>query len=116
MILDRIIGRLRDLVQHVRAAVDETREKLQERRAESLKEKLNEMAKDTLYTDWRNSVTDLAFLVGEDGSFGGRKQLWADLKCEGKYTGSAEQNIALHAKLMEELPRHGIPWPKAAEG
>jgi hypothetical protein len=114
MILDRIIGRLRDLVQHVRASIDETREKLQERRAESLREKLNEMAKDTPYSNWAISVADLANLVGEDGSFEGRKQLWADLRCEGKYTGSAEQNIALHAKLLEELPRHGIPWPKVA--
>lgn len=112
MILDRIVTFLRNIVKEVRSDINEARDRLQERRAASLKEKLNEMAKGTLYADWQNSVTDLTYLVGEDGSYEGRKQLWADLRCEGKYEGSAEQNIALHARLLEELPKHGIPWPK----
>lgn len=114
MILDRLISFLRNIVKDVRSGVDEVREKLEERRAASLAEKLDELAKTQPYKNWRTSVEDLTYLAGEDGSYAGRKQLWSDLRCDGHdYEGSAEQNIALHKRLLEELPRHGIPWPKS---
>lgn len=104
-IFQRIISKLRDMVHAIG-------EKIEERRAASLQEKLAELAKGTAYTDWPNSVEDLAYLVGEDGSYNGRRELWSDLGMEGVYKGTEKQNMALHARLLLELPTHGIPWPK----
>lgn len=115
-IFDRIVSKLRDLVHGIGDAVHEKaediREDIKERRAASLAEKLDELAKDQPYKNWRTSSEDLAYLVGEDGSFGGRKTLWSDLGFTDRYDGTASQNMKLHAKLIEELPSHGILWPK----
>jgi hypothetical protein len=118
-IFDRVISRLRDILgtvrEEVHERVEEVRERIEERRAASLKEKLAELAKGTPYTNWENSSEDLVYVVGEDGSFDGRKELWTHFRMEGEYKGTAKQNIALHARFLAELPSQGIPWPKAGD-
>jgi len=115
MILDRIISKLRDILGTVREVVtqkiEEAHEHFEQRRAASLAEELDKLAATKPYKNWRTSAEDLAYLVGEDGSYDGRKQLWDDLRMTGAYKGSGAQNVRLHAKLLEELPRHGIPMP-----
>ncbi len=111
-ILTRIIDKLKAIVGAVVQKVDEVAEHFEKRRADSLAAELDKLAVGKQYKNWRTSVRDLAYLVGEDGSFDGRKQLWADLACEGRYEGTAAQNLRLHAALIEALPDHGIPWPE----
>jgi len=110
-ILTRIIDKLKGFVAAVEQKAEEVVEVFERRRAASLAEKLDELAATKPYKNWRASVEDLAYLVGEDGSFEGRKALWADLACHGEYKGTAAQNRHLHAALLEALPDHGIPWP-----
>lgn len=122
-LFDRIVSKLRDIVHSiagdvheaaadVKERVEEVREDIKERRAASLAEKLDELAANQPYKNWRESIEDVAYLVGEDGSFKGRTALWSDLGFTGEYKGTAEQNIELHARFIERLPSHGIPWPK----
>ena len=115
-ILDRIISKLRDVLGAVREEVHETigeiHEHFEKRRAASLAEKLDELARDKPYKNWRLSIIDLAYLVGEDGSPAGRAALWADLGMPGEYKRTAAQNTALHARFLECLPKWGIPWPE----
>jgi hypothetical protein len=113
-IFDRIVSKLRNIVAAIRDEVGEVRERLEERRQASLAEKLDELAKDKPYKNWRTSVEDLAYLVGEDGSYDGRAELWSGFRMKGEYKGTAAQNIELHAHMLEELPKHGIPWPVAS--
>ncbi len=111
-IFDRIVSKLRDIVHKIEGAVEDVHDRLEERRQASLAEELDKLAATKPYKNWRTSTEDLAYLVGEDGSFEGRAELWAALKFGGKYGGSAGQNIRLHARLMEAMPTHGIPWPE----
>jgi hypothetical protein len=112
-IFSRIVSKLRDIVRGIREEVGEARERLEERRAASLAEKLDELAKTSSHKNWRVSIEDLVYLAGQDGSYDGRKALWDELECEGEYEGSGKQNIALHKRFLERLPSEGIPWPKA---
>jgi hypothetical protein len=100
-ILKRIIGRLREIVQAIGERIDERREA-------RLADKLDELAADKPYKNWRSSSEDLAYLLGEDGSFEGRTDLWADLGFSGEYKGTAAQNVKLHARLLEEAAREGV--------
>lgn len=53
--------------------------------------------------DWRNSIVDLMKLTGQDSSLPAREQLAQELGYEGAYNGSAEMNIWLHQKVMDQL-------------
>jgi hypothetical protein len=114
-IFDRVISRLRDILgtvrEEVHEKVEEVRERIEERQAASLKEKLAELAKGTSYTDWENSIEDMVYVVGEDGSYAGRAELWSVSGLNGAYKGTAAQNTALHKWFLAELPSRGIPWP-----
>jgi hypothetical protein len=111
-IFTKIVERLRNIVKAVEHRTEEVREHYQERQAESLAVMLDEMAKTSPYKNWRKSIEDLVYLAGQDGSFKGREVLWDEMHCTGEYTGSAEQNIALHKAFLARLPSEGIPWPK----
>jgi hypothetical protein len=112
-IFGKIIERLRSIVKAVEHRAEEVREHYEKRQAESLAVQLDEIAKGVPYKNWRTSIEDLVYLAGQDGSYAGRAALWADLKCNGEYEGSAKQNITLHKAFLERLPSEGIPWPKA---
>ena len=60
--------------------------------------------------NWRTSIVDLMKLVGIDSSFEHRKQLAQELG-DTNYSGSAEDNIALHKRVMEELEKNGARVP-----
>lgn len=55
---------------------------------------------------WQTSIVDLMKLVGIDPSFENRKELADELGLEG-YTGTADQNIALHHAVMNLLALEG---------
>lgn len=114
MIFDRIVSKLRNIIAAVVRDIGEAHEKFEERRAASLAEELDKLAKGTNRTNWRQSIEDLVYLVDEDGSFDGRQELWDTMFAEAhaEYTGSYDQNRALHRRFLEELPKRGIPWPK----
>ena len=56
--------------------------------------------------NWRSSIVDLMKLVGIDSSFENRKALAHELG-DADYSGSAEENIALHKAVMKGLAENG---------
>lgn len=61
--------------------------------------------------EWRTSIVDLMTLVGVDPSFANRKELADELGLEG-YSGTAEQNIALHHAVVNMLAAEGGAMPQ----
>ncbi|MFM7348022.1 MAG: DUF3597 family protein [Erythrobacter sp.] len=60
--------------------------------------------------NWKTSIVDLMKMVGVDPSFDNRKDLADELGLE-KYTGTAEQNIALHHAVLNLLAAEGGAMP-----
>lgn len=60
--------------------------------------------------NWQTSIVDLMKLVGIDSSFENRKELATELG-DTHYTGSAEDNIALHKAVMKALAENGGTVP-----
>ena len=56
--------------------------------------------------NWRTSIVDLLKLMSIDPSYENRKQLASELGRPG-YEGTAEDNIWLHQRVMQELADHG---------
>ena len=56
--------------------------------------------------NWRTSIVDLMKLVGMDDSYAERKELAGEMG-DNDYSGTAEENIALHTKLMKHLAANG---------
>jgi len=61
--------------------------------------------------NWRSSIVDLMKLLDLDASLDNRKALATELGYSGAKDGSAEMNIWLHRKVMEELERNGGQVP-----
>jgi hypothetical protein len=57
--------------------------------------------------NWRTSIVDLMKLLGIDSSLDNRKELARELGYTGDLDGSAEMNIWLHKKTMQELAANG---------
>ncbi len=53
--------------------------------------------------NWKTSIVDLMKLVGMDSSLAARKELAQELGYTGALDGSAEMNLWLHKKVMEQL-------------
>jgi len=77
------------------SATKEEIEKNLDERAKKWPEKLN----------WRESIVDLMKLSGQDSSLSARKELAKELGYTGKLDGSAEMNIWLHARVMEQVAK-----------
>lgn len=60
--------------------------------------------------NWRTSIVDLMKLLGLDPSFANRKELAAELG-DTDYSGTAEENIWLHKKTMQEIAKNGGKVP-----
>ncbi len=63
---------------------------------------------DTL--NWRTSIVDLMKLIGVDSDYESRKALAVEMGRE-DYAGSAEDNIWLHRRVMNELAANGGKVP-----
>ena len=61
--------------------------------------------------NWRSSIVDLMKLLDLDSSLDNRKQLASELGYAGARDGSAEMNIWLHRRVMQELERSGGTVP-----
>lgn len=61
--------------------------------------------------NWRTSIVDLMKLVGLDPSFENRKELATELGRSG-YSGTADDNLWLHKKVMQELAANGGKVPQ----
>lgn len=62
--------------------------------------------------NWQTSIVDLMKLLDIDASYANRKELAEELG-DTDYTGSAEDNIALHKKVMQALAANGGKVPAA---
>jgi hypothetical protein len=60
--------------------------------------------------NWQSSIVDLMKVLGIDSSYEHRKQLAQELGRQ-DYSGSAEDNIWLHKRTLEELARNGARIP-----
>ena len=60
--------------------------------------------------NWRTSIVDLMKLIGVDPSYENRKELAGELG-RPDYSGSAEDNIWLHKRTMQELAANGGTVP-----
>lgn len=56
--------------------------------------------------NWRTSIVDLMKLIGVESSYENRKALAQELGRE-NYSGTAEDNIWLHKRTMQELSANG---------
>ena len=56
--------------------------------------------------NWKTSIVDLMKLLNLDASYANRKELAGEVGIEG-YSGSAEDNIALHKAVMAKLAEAG---------
>jgi hypothetical protein len=54
-------------------------------------------------TDYGNSIVDLLKVLRLPSDKSSRRVLWEEMKHEGAYVGSAEQNVQLHADVMKKL-------------
>jgi Domain of unknown function (DUF3597) len=63
---------------------------------------------DTL--NWQSSIVDLMKLVGIDSSYENRKELATEMG-DTNYSGSAEDNIALHKSVLKALAENGGKIP-----
>ena len=57
--------------------------------------------------NWRSSIVDLMKLLDLDSSLANRKELATELGYTGAKDGSAEMNIWLHPRVMDELEKSG---------
>ena len=62
--------------------------------------------------NYKSSIVDLMKLLDLDPSLDNRKELATELGYTGARDGSAEMNLWLHRKVMEELQRHGGRVPE----
>ncbi len=62
--------------------------------------------------NYKSSIVDLMKLLDLDSSLAARGELAGELGYTGAKDGSAEMNIWLHAKVMEELRTHGGAVPE----
>ena len=60
--------------------------------------------------NWRTSIVDLMKLIGVDSDYESRKALAQELGRDG-YSGSAEDNVWLHRRTMQELSNDGGKVP-----
>lgn len=77
-------------------------------------ENVLEMKSKTVEQDlnWRTSIVDLMKLVNLDPSYENRKELAQEMG-RTDYSGTAEDNIWLHKRVMEELAANGGRVPKS---
>jgi len=61
--------------------------------------------------NWRTSIVDLMTLLGMDSSLAARKALANELGIHVGADGSAEENIALHKAVMQQLAVNGGKVP-----
>lgn len=66
--------------------------------------------------NWKSSIVDLMKLLDLDASLDNRKALATELGYTGALDGSAEMNIWLHRKVMEQLAANGAQVPASLAG
>lgn len=62
--------------------------------------------------NWRTSIVDLMKLINVDSDYESRKALATELG-RGDYSGSAEDNVWLHQRVMQELANNGGEVPES---
>jgi 3-oxoacyl-ACP reductase-like protein len=66
--------------------------------------------------NWQTSIVDLLKLLDLDSSLAARKQLANELNIHVGADGTAEENIALHAGVMQKLAENGGKVPDSLKG
>jgi hypothetical protein len=66
--------------------------------------------------NWKTSIVDLLKLLDLDSSLAARKDLANELNIHAGADGTAEENIALHAGVMQKLAENGGKVPDSLKG
>ena len=66
--------------------------------------------------NWRTSIVDLMKLLDLDSSLSNRSALATELGYTGARDGSAEMNLWLHRRVMDELEKNGGRVPAGLKG
>ena len=66
--------------------------------------------------NWKTSIVDLLKLLGLDSSLAARTELAKDVGMTGDFSGTAEQNIALHKAVLNKIADNGGNVPKELLG
>jgi hypothetical protein len=66
--------------------------------------------------NWTTSIVDLLKLLDLDSSLAARKELANELNIHVGADGTAEENIALHAGVMQKLAENGGKVPDSLKG
>jgi translation initiation factor 1 (eIF-1/SUI1) len=66
--------------------------------------------------NWKTSIVDLLKLLDLDSSLAARKELANELNIHVGADGTAEENIALHAGVMQKLAENGGKVPDSLRG
>lgn len=75
---------------------------------EDVKAALAEKARGLPDCDWDHSIVDLCRLLDLNPSFKSRNEMYIKAGGKGTYAGTEQQNIWLHAQVMENLAKHGF--------
>ena len=62
--------------------------------------------------NWRTSIVDLLKLLDLDSSLSARRELAKDVGLAGEFSGTAEQNIALHKAVLAAIAKNGGNLPR----
>jgi hypothetical protein len=63
--------------------------------------------------NWKNSISDLLFILGIDNSLEARKELATELNCPAELMGnSAKMNVWLHKTVLKMIAQNGGKLPK----
>jgi hypothetical protein len=73
--------------------------------------RLEGLSQDHPDLDWKESIVDLLEILGIDSSYSHRKELANELGIE-DYSGTAEQNIALHKTVLQKIAQNGGNLPE----
>lgn len=104
-LLEFIIGTIRRIVEVIDDKIDAIQ-------MASIEHKLEERATQSDAKNWRTSVVDLMKLAGLDPSLPNRRDLAKEMGHKGTYSGSADDNMWLHSKLLEALAERDIHLPR----
>lgn len=104
----RLLNLIIDKIREIGEFIDDKIDDIQMDRAER---KLNERAAASDAKNWKTSVVDLMKLAGLDSSLDGRRELAREFGRD-YFSGTAEDNIWLHGKVLDAIAERGIKLPK----
>lgn len=110
-----LVEKTEQIDEHVTDVFEHVSETVRGMKAETVKEKLDELAAaDGQKLDWEHSIVDLLKLIKMPHDLHARQQLAAlpGFDYHGQFMGTDKDNIWLHRKTMEAIKGGGLALPE----